>query len=71
MADLEGVKVAKNYHLDAPFANQQILFIKRFCHYIEFDLFRFLILIENRTPPAFCLAINHSIDKISCHSIPT
>lgn len=28
MADLEGVKVAKNYHLDAPFANQEGFYVK-------------------------------------------
>ena len=28
MADLEGVKVAKNYHLDVPFANQEGFYVK-------------------------------------------
>ena len=28
MADLEGVKVAKNYHLDTPFANQEGFYVK-------------------------------------------
>ena len=28
MADLEGVKVAKSYHLDEPFANQNGFYLK-------------------------------------------
>ncbi len=43
------------------FTNQQILFIKRFSHYIKFHLFKLLVLIENRTPPVFCLTVNNSL----------
>ena len=48
-----------------------MLFIKRFSHYIELDLFRFLVLIENRPPPAFCFAINCSVDNVSGDGIAT
>lgn len=32
MADLEGVKVAKNYHLDTPFANQEGFYAVSYTH---------------------------------------
>ena len=32
MADLEGVKVAKDYHVEVPFANQGDFHVKMFLH---------------------------------------